>query len=161
MKSVDETLYRKLCQAASESPRRRAHHLMHVSHADPVQRLAVVMHRGTYIRPHRHALPQTWEQFCIHRGSAVVLTFGDDGKVMERIELHAGTGPFIVEINTGQWHTLTALEDNSLLSEYKQGPFMPISEEGFSPWAPGETKPGSLEMAEWFLTAKPGESPPI
>mgnify|MGYP000169797144 FL=1 len=157
MRTVDERLYRELSRKASESPRRRAHHLLHASREDAVQRLAVVMHRATYIRPHRHALPQSWEQFCIHRGRAVALTFDDDGRVLERTELDAQRGPFIVEIEAGRWHTLTALEDDSLLSEYKQGPFRPIADGDWAAWTPAEGEAGAQALAEWFLDARPGD----
>ena len=157
MITIDEALYGKLCKEAAESPRQRAHHLIHVSRDDPVQRLAVVMHRGTYIRPHRHALPQRWELFCIHRGSAVALTFDDAGRVMERVEMHAGRGPYLVEIPAQQWHTLTALENNSLLSEYKQGPFQPVMESDWAGWAPCEGDDSAKSIAEWFIDAGPGD----
>ena len=157
MITIDEGLYGRLCKEASESPRLRAHHLIHATREDPVQRLAVVMHRGTYIRPHRHALPQSWELFCIHRGSAVALTFDDEGRVLERIELHAGRGPYIVEIPAQHWHTLTALENNSLLSEYKQGPFQPVAESDWASWAPREGDRSAKSYAEWFSGAGSGE----
>jgi len=43
-------------QAASVS-RLRSHRSLHEELSDPVQRLAIAMEPGTYIRPHRH--PQT------------------------------------------------------------------------------------------------------
>lgn len=157
MQLVDEPLYRRLCDEAAASPRKRAHHLLHGSHDEPVQRMAVAMHRGTYIRPHRHRPPQLWEQFCIHRGSAVALQFDDAGEVTGRVEIDAGEGPYLIEIDAGCWHTLTALEDNSLLSEYKQGPFQPVEDADWVDWGPAEGKPGAEAVASWFLTAQKGD----
>lgn len=43
MKLIDNLLFEKLCEKAEESPRRRAHHLIHDSHGDPVQRMLIAL----------------------------------------------------------------------------------------------------------------------
>ncbi len=54
------------------SPRLRAHRNFHPELTDPVQRLAIAMEPGTYIRPHRH--PHTFELLLALSGRFVVLT---------------------------------------------------------------------------------------
>jgi len=61
MKLIDNALFEKLCEKADESPRRRAHHLVHDSHGDLVQRMLIALQPGTYFRPHRHCRPPKWE----------------------------------------------------------------------------------------------------
>ena len=52
-----------------------------------------------------------------------------------------------VEVTPDTWHTVVALEPNSILLEIKAGPFDPTQPKEFAPWAPEE---GS-EMAERYL----------
>ena len=87
IKQIDIKLLNDLMAKAGMSPRKRAHHNLHPVLEDPVQRLCVAIEPGTYIRPHRHADPLTWEVFLMLRGSAVYLSFDDSGRVSERIVL--------------------------------------------------------------------------
>ena len=54
MKLISNTLLDEMTAKAAASPRRRAHHNLHTSPSDPVQRFVVVAQSDTYIRPHRH-----------------------------------------------------------------------------------------------------------
>ena len=60
-------------------------HNLHQELADPIQRLAIAMEPGTYIRPHRHL--QTWELLTSLQGRFVVLNFDDEGTVIARAVL--------------------------------------------------------------------------
>ena len=53
-------------QQAQQSPRQRANCNLHPQLDDPIQRLAIAMEPGTYVRPHRH--PHTWELLYPLRG---------------------------------------------------------------------------------------------
>ena len=80
--------YDKLCQLSREalaSPRLRMNSNFHPQLSDPIQRLAIAMEPGTYIRPHRHSA--TWELLSPLRGRFVVLTFDDAGQVSQRAVL--------------------------------------------------------------------------
>src|SRR5512137_2317552 len=98
MKLIDDRLLDDLTSRASASARKRAHHNLHPVLEDPVQRLCVAIEPGTYIRPHRHADPLTWEIFLMLRGSAVLLLFDDLGRVKERVVLAAQGPVHAVEI---------------------------------------------------------------
>ena len=102
MRTVDERLYRELSRKASESPRRRAHHLLHASREDAVQRLAVVMHRATYIRPHRHALPQSDYPLAIRA------YFGDEGlaRLADLLRAYLHLGGLQVQLSFADLETL-------------------------------------------------------
>ncbi|HIC0138358.1 TPA: WbuC family cupin fold metalloprotein, partial [Enterobacter hormaechei] len=54
MKQLTFNDLRKQSAQAANSPRLRAHHNFHPELSDPVQRLAIAMEPGTYVRPHRH-----------------------------------------------------------------------------------------------------------
>lgn len=93
MKLIDDRLLDDLTAKAAASPRKRAHHNLHPALEDPVQRLCVAIEPGTYIRPHRHADPATWEVFIMLRGSAVFLIFDDAGTVREEQNRRGRSGP--------------------------------------------------------------------
>lgn len=59
MKQITAHELTAMSEQAASVARLRAHRTLHEELSDPVQRLAIAMEPGTYIRPHRH--PQTWE----------------------------------------------------------------------------------------------------
>jgi cupin fold WbuC family metalloprotein len=138
MKSIDTALYEGMRAEAQKTVRRRVHHCLHESPDDPVQRLVVEMEPGTYIRPHRHKKQGKWELFLCLAGSGSVLLFDDAGLLTEKVAIGAGGPRYGVEIPAGVWHTLIIEEPGTLLVEIKPGPFAPLPEEDFAPWAPAE-----------------------
>ena len=92
MKLIDDALLDALTVKAKDAPRKRAHFNLHPELHDPVQRLCIAMEPGTYVRPHRHSDPETWEVLVILRGSLALNIFDERGKVLERTVLKAG-GP--------------------------------------------------------------------
>ena len=161
MKLIDDRLLDDLTAKASASPRKRAHHNLHPVLEDPVQRLCVAIEPGTYIRPHRHADPATWEVFLMVRGSAVFLAFDDAGTVRERSKINA-VGPVRgLEIPPGEWHAIASLETGSIFLEVKQGPYAaPVAGISAADWAPAEGDPTCSSFEAWYRTAKVGDRPP-
>ena len=161
MKLIDDRLLDDLTAKAAASTRKRAHHNLHPVLTDPVQRLCVAIEPGTYIRPHRHADPATWEVFLMVRGSAVFLTFDDIGTVRERTII-AAAGPVRgIEIPSGTWHAIASLEAGSIFLEVKQGPYAaPMAGSSAAGWAPAEGDPASVSFEEWYRGAKIGDRPP-
>lgn len=145
---------------AKESPRKRSHYNLHSELGDPVQRLCVAIEPGTYIRPHRHASPDTSEVFMLLRGSAVLLLFDDNGAVTERSVLRAGGPVMAVEIPEGAWHAMASLESGTIFFEIKQGPYVQPSGQNVASWAPAEGEASSLKFETWYRTAKVGEKHP-
>jgi cupin fold WbuC family metalloprotein len=153
MKQLDPESVQALCAEAASSPRARAHALWHADHGDPVQRLVMAMQPGTYVRPHRHASPDRWETLLALRGRVALITFDDSGTVTRRVEL-APAGPAqVVELPAATWHTLVALERDSVLFEFKQGPYAP---QEFAAWAPAEGDVAAAAAEEWLCSAVPG-----
>lgn len=158
LKIIDTQKLQDLCAAAQASPRQRSNFNLHTELADPVQRFLNAIEPGSYIRPHRHTTPvDKWELFVILSGAAAVLTFDDEGRVAERLELEAGGSNIAAEIPAGAWHTLAILKPGTVLFEFKPGPYSPTSDKDFAAWAPSEGEPESAAMAIHFSKATVGD----
>lgn len=158
MKRIDKQLLDDLTDKAAASPRKRAHHNLHPVLEDPVQRLCVAIEPGTYIRPHRHADPSTWEIFLLLRGSAVFLVFDDAGIVLERTVLTAGGPVHAVEIPPAAWHSIASLEPGTIFLEVKQGPYSAPQGGNSAVWAPAEGEPDAIRFETWFRSAHEGDA---
>jgi len=161
IQQIDTKLLDDLTEKAIASPRKRAHHNIHPVLEDPVQRLCVAIEPGTYIRPHRHADPLTWEVFLMLRGSAAFLSFDDSGRVIERIVLAAGGPVNAIEIPAGTWHTIASLEPGSVFFEVKQGPYKAPIAGNSAAWAPAEGNAECARFEAWYRTAQNGDLPPV
>lgn len=136
-----------LSAAARATPRRRLNLNLHADYADSCQRLFNAVEPGSYLRPHRHTDPPKPECFVAVRGRFYLLIFANDGTVLERVEL-APAGPVVAaDVPAGAWHAIVALEPGSIFFETKPGPYTPLTDKDFAPFAPPE---GSAE-AEGYL----------
>lgn len=159
MKRIDHQLLTVLSTQATASPRKRAHHNLHPQLDDHVQRLCIAMEPGTYVRPHRHMQPETWEILLILSGAVALLIFDDSGRALERIELAAGGEVSAVEIPANTWHAVASLKAGTVVFEVKQGPYAPITEANFAPWSPADgVQAESLEG--WYHTAQAEDAVP-
>ena len=71
---------------------------------------------------HKH--PTKDETFVILRGKVRMTTHRDDGLIIEDVVLCNEEGRYGVNIPKGVWHTIDCLEENSVIFECKQGPFV-------------------------------------
>jgi cupin fold WbuC family metalloprotein len=161
MKKIDDALLTALTERARESPRKRAHFNLHPELSDPVQRLCIAMEPDTYVRPHRHSDPETWEVLVILRGSLALSVFDEKGKVLERTVLKSRGPITALEFPLNTWHAPVSLETGTVVLEIKQGPYKPISEINLAPWAPSEGATESDQFLNWYKKAKVGDIPPI
>jgi cupin fold WbuC family metalloprotein len=161
MKQLDSKLLDDLTAQAKESPWKRAHYNLHPALEDPLQRLCIAIEPGTYIRPHRHAGPETCEVFLLLRGSATLLFFDDSGRVEERAALSAGGPVFAAEIPAKTWHSIVPLESGTIFFEVKQGPYAQPKGKNVAAWAPEEGVPATARFVDWFRAAKTGDLPPL
>lgn len=144
-----------LSSEAAAAPRLRAHHNLHPEHADPVQRLAIAMEPGTYVRPHRH--PHTWELLIVLRGALEVLVFGADGRtVRERATLDADHSRAF-EMPAGTWHSVISRQPGTVVFEVKQGPYVPASASDVADWSPAEGEAGVDDLMEFLGSAAAGD----
>src|SRR6201990_2307107 len=121
MKLLSHDLLDELAQKATARPRARAHHNIHESAGDVVQRFLVVANRNSYFRPHRHLTKS--ELAMVLRGRVHVLTFDEHGTVLARYAVGEDTASMAYETPRDTWHTLTADIDGTAFFEVKQGPY--------------------------------------
>lgn len=160
MKTVGADALRALTAEAAASARRRKNLNLHETLDDPIQRLCNAFEPGTYLRPHRHSAPGTWELFIVLTGRAAMLTFDDAGGVSARAELAAGGPVLAVEVPAGAWHSLVALAPGTVLFEVKRGPYRPTPETDFASWAPKEGNASAAAFVAWMAAAGIGDRVP-
>jgi len=139
---LDETSAR-----AKVSPRRRMNHNFHKEPADTLQRLLNAMEPYSYIQPHKHENPDKREAFFSLRGRIAVIEFDETGNMTDYTLLDPSKGNYGAEIPERTFHTIIALDPNTVAYEIKDGPYNPDDDKNFAPWAPKEGSP----EAEPFL----------
>ncbi len=138
MQKLDESLFARVTALSRQSPRLRQNYNLHQDYSEPCQRLLNALQPGTYVRPHRHLNPPRPECFIALRGRMAVVLFNDHGEIKEVVEF-APAGPVHgLDVPAGSWHALVALEPDSLFFECKPGPYEPLSDKDWAPWAPAE-----------------------
>jgi cupin fold WbuC family metalloprotein len=158
MKLIAHDLIDELTARAAASPRGRAHHNVHESPTDTVQRFFVATQRNTYFRPHRHLTKS--ELAVVLRGRFHVLIFDETGTVTARYSVGDDTASMGYETPHATWHTLVADTDGSTFFEVKEGPYDPATAAEFAAWAPAEGDPAAPRFLEWLRTAGPGDKAP-
>ena len=125
---IDTDLLDKVSEQAKVSPRLRMNYNFHQSLDELCHRMLNAVEPGTEVPIHRH--PTKDESFVILRGKVRSTTYNDDGTVIESVVLSADDGVYGADIPKNVWHKLESLEENSVIFECKQGPFVPHEEDG-------------------------------
>lgn len=152
LQRIDTLLFERLAERARQTPRRRTNHNFHAE-PDAVQRFLNVLQPGTYVRPHRHRRDQPgtgFECFLVLQGALGLLVLDARGEVLQQERL-AAEGPVRgIELAEDQFHTLVALEPDTVMFELKQGPYVPSSDKDFLTAFPAEGSPeSSAQEARW------------
>ncbi len=156
---IDEIQLSHLLTVARESPRRRAIHCFHTGDGDNPHRFVNLILAGSYVAPHRHAVPPKAESFVVLRGEVGVLLFGDDGAVLgahrlsalsESGNADARTLPCGLDLLPGTWHSIVALSPTAVIFEVKPGPYDAATDKEFAPWAPREGEPDAAAYLAWM-----------
>ena len=158
MKLLTRALLDELAVRAAASPRARAHHNIHATPEDLVQRFIVVARPDSYFRPHRHAARS--ELALLLRGRVDVLPFDERGRVRARYAGGDGADGIAYETPQGSWHTLVPGPGGGAFLEIKQGPYDPATSTQFADWAPAEGDAAAPAFLEWLRRARPGDTPP-
>lgn len=125
---VDNNLLNKVSEQAKASPRLRMNYNFHQSLDEKCHRFLNAVEPGTEVPIHKH--PTKDETFVILRGKVRVTTHNDDGSIIEDVMLSAQEGKYGVNIPKGVWHKLECIEENSVIFECKEGPFVPHEQDG-------------------------------
>ncbi len=147
LKVTDARALDDLSAAARRSSRRRMNLNLHLDYADPCQRLFNAVEPDSYIRPHRHLTPPKSETFLAVRGRFAVVIFDDDGVVAHVAFLSPGAMA-AADIEAGAWHAVISLEAGSVFFETKPGPYEPLCDKDWAPWAPVEGSAGAISYLE-------------
>ena len=158
LKLLPRALLDELATKAAASPRARAHHNIHATPADLVQRFLVVAQGDSYFRPHLHTTRA--ELALLLRGGVDVLIFDDAGRVLARHAVGAGADSFAYETPPGVWHTLVPAAAGCAFLELKEGPYDPATAVQFAAWAPPEGDAVVPAFRAWLRQARPGDAPP-
>ena len=101
--------------------------------------------RGTYLRPHRHNGPGTgFECFLMLQGTIELLLFNSEGDIHQQLHLSAKRPTHGIEIAEDQFHTLVALEADSVIFELKLGLYQPAQDKDFL-----NTTEAAMQESQW------------
>ena len=152
LKRVDQALFNQVAEVARQQPRLRKNHNFH-QESDLVQRFLNVLQPGTYVRPHRHVRDQPgtgFECFLVLQGAIGLLVMNSSGSIIQQERLEAN-GPLRgIELAENQFHTLVALEPDTVMFELKQGPYQPTEDKDFLKGFPPEgCEEARLQEMRW------------
>ena len=125
---IEKKLLDQVTEQAKESPRLRMNYNFHQSIDEKFHRFLNAVKPGTEVPIHRH--PTKDESFVLLRGKVRVTTHNDNGSPKDIVVLNPEDGLYGVDIPKGVWHTLEAIEPNSVIFECKEGPFVPHEVDG-------------------------------
>ena len=149
---IDQQLFARIAAEARQHSRLRLNYNFH-SEQDPVQRFLNVLQPGTYVRPHRHRRNGSgagFECFLVLQGTVGLLLFNGDGAIQQQLHLSAAGPTHGIEVDEDQFHTLVALEADSVIFELKEGPYQPAQDKDFLSCFPQEgTAEAAVQEAQW------------
>ena len=133
---IDKSLLDELTAKAKESPRLRMNLDLRDSVEDQSQRMLNALEPGTVLPIHRHR--DTSETVVMIRGRAVQYLYDEAGRLTDEVLLVAGAGAVgdedvevtvpAMTVEKGQWHRIESLESGTVIVEFKNGPYQPLSE---------------------------------
>ncbi len=136
---INDELLEVLIEESRGNQRKRKNYNFHKQDEDPLQRMLNVIQADSYIRPHKHENPDKREAFILIKGRLMVVVFDESGEVAECVILDCNAGVYGYEIQSGIYHSIVALEDNTVVYEVKDGPYNPADDKCFAPWSPTES----------------------
>lgn len=142
---LDRVLLDEVSAEARLSPRLRKNRNFHASESDASHRLLNAIEPGSYIPPHRHLDSAKDESIIVLRGALGAVFFDEAGAVTQAALLSPCGEAVGLNIPSGAYHTVFALESGTVFFEAKAGPYEPLTAEEKAPWAPAEGDAGAAE----------------
>lgn len=149
IKRLTQDLLDTIAQQARTSDRQRQNYNFHELH-ERVQRFLNVLQPGTYVRPHRHLrAPDVngFEFFLVLQGAIGMIVLDGDGQVLHTERVSATGETRAIELAEGTYHTLVALEPDTVMLELKEGPYDRTTDKEFLEQFPNE---GEIETQYWI-----------
>ena len=125
----DHSFLNALTEQAMQSPRKRMHYDLRDSVDDPCMRMLNALEPETVVPIHRHS--ETSEDVICIRGCVEEVLYDDTGKEVERYRLSPSTGCMACHVPMNQYHTCISLESGSVIVEFKNGKYDPLTTEIF------------------------------
>lgn len=123
--NIDKQLLDNLTDQAKSSQRLRMNFDLRDALDDNSQRMLNALEPGTIIPIHRHGT--TSETVVIIRGKVVQHFYDDEGNVTDSIYMQQGGPTYAMNVPVGQWHRIESLESGTVILEFKNGPYTPIT----------------------------------
>lgn len=125
---ITQALLDSLTNQAKASPRLRVNLDLRNTQEDLSQRMLNAIEPGSVVPIHRHK--NTSETVVCLRGRVLEEYYDEYERICcDSIEL-TPNGPIVaINIPAGQWHTLRALEEGTVIIEMKDGAYKPIEAE--------------------------------
>jgi len=149
MTVIDQQLLDEITREAQSSPRLRKNRNLHRADDAPCHRLLNAMEPGSYIMPHRHLSPEKDESLVLVRGRLGVVSFDEEGKVLNTALLEPDGAAVAVDLPHGSFHTVLSFASGSVFFESKGGPYQPLTADEKAPWAPEE---GAAEVERYHAS---------
>lgn len=125
---VSQAVLDELTAQAKTSPRLRMNMNLRNGPEDGSQRMLNAIEPGSPLPIHQHKY--TSETVVCLRGRFVEEFYNELERICtDAIELTPGGPNSMVNVPTGQWHTVRALESGSVLLEMKDGKYEPLGPE--------------------------------
>lgn len=126
---LDTALFDQLTALAKESPRLRKNYDLRDSVEDQSQRMLNAIEPGTVIPIHRHT--GTSEDVIVLRGRAEEVFYDNLGNETGRFPLIPGGDTPAIHVPMGQYHTCKSLESGTVIIEFKNTKYDPLTTEDF------------------------------
>lgn len=123
--NIDRQLLDNLTDQAKDSPRLRMNFDLRDALDDSSQRMLNAIEPGSVIPIHRHST--TSETVVVIRGKVVQHFYDDEGNVTDSIYMQPGGPTYAMNVPIGQWHRIESLESGTVILEFKNGPYVPIT----------------------------------
>lgn len=147
---ITEEQIEALLERARLSPRKRMILPFHKSDDALLHRMLNAIQPQSYIPPHRHFASQKCESIILLCGSICYFTFDEIGNILQKYHLKAGTAQFGMDTEPSVFHTFIALEEDTVIYEVKNGPYVRETDKDFPAWSPAEDSEGAKEYLEWL-----------
>ncbi len=150
IKRLTQDLLDAIAEEARASSRQRLNYNFH-EHPERVQRFLNVLQPGTYVRPHRHLRSQGvngFEFFLVLQGAIGLLVLDAEGNILHTERVSANGNTRAIELAEATYHTLVALEPNTVMLELKEGPYDRTTDKEFLEQFPLEGESGTQTWIE-------------
>ena len=124
---LDQSFLDELTAQAQSNPRLRQAYDLRTTSEDQSQRILNALEPGTQVPVHRHATSA--ETLVVVRGRLLQKLYNEKGELTETYEMVSGGASSVMQIPTGQFHSLECLESGTVIFEAKDGAYAPLAKE--------------------------------